>query len=148
MPSYTPRFTITHAITAGLTAIERARGFMDAAKLSQAWLERMSQQALLLEAHHTTHIEGTELTLAQQRGELVIRRDVIAREHGLNERQALAVEALLDRGQLGIEELEALVPGVHRRTLQRDLRGLVDRGVAVAKGAARAARYHLKGKGS
>ena len=25
----------------------------------------MSQRALLLEAHHTTHIEGTELTLAQ-----------------------------------------------------------------------------------
>ena len=55
---------------------------------------------------------------------------------------------LLERGQLGIEELEALVPGVHRRTLQCDLRGLVDRGVAVTKGAARAVRYHLKGKGS
>jgi DNA-binding HxlR family transcriptional regulator len=55
---------------------------------------------------------------------------------------------LLERGQLGIEELEAHVPGVHRRTLQRDLRGLVDRGVAVTKGAARAVRYHLKGKGS
>ena len=25
----------------------------------------MSQRALLLEAHHTTHIEGTQLTMAQ-----------------------------------------------------------------------------------
>lgn len=343
---FAPRFTITNAITAALTAIERARGFLDAAKLSEEWIERMSQRALLLEAHHTTHIEGTELTLdeaarlwageavegadrddvrellnyrgafhlvaeylgsgepitealireihqrlvkgvrggaaqpgryrtiqnyvansrtreiiytppppeqvpplmaelgdwlraetdihpvlvagiaqfqlvhihpfvdgngrtsrllstlclyrsgydfkrlftlsefydrdrsafyaaiqgvrergmdltgwieyfvvglttqmgeVKQRGELVIRRDVIARENGLNERQALAVEALLERGQLGIEDFAALVPGVHRRTLQRDLQGLVERGVAVATGAARAVRYHLKG---
>jgi DNA-binding HxlR family transcriptional regulator len=62
--------------------------------------------------------------------------------------QARAVEALLERGRLGIEEFEALVPGVHRRTLQRDLRGLVERGVAVAKGAARAVRYQLRDNGS
>jgi hypothetical protein len=29
-----PRFTITNAITSGLTAIERARGFLEAATLS------------------------------------------------------------------------------------------------------------------
>lgn len=347
MSQFTPRFTITNAITAALTAIERARGFLDAAKLSEEWIERMSQRALLLEAHHTTHIEGTQLTLEEaarlwaggaveganrddvrellnyrdafnlvaeylgsgepvteglireihqrlvkgvrggaaqpgryrtiqnyvansrtreiiytppspenvpplmrelvewlradtgihpvlvagiaqfqlvhihpfvdgngrasrllstlclyrsgydfkrlftlsefydrdrsafyaaiqgvrergmdltgwieffvdglatqmgevkERGELVIRRDVIAREHGLNKRQALAVEALLERGELGIGDFEALVPGVHRRTLQRDLQGLVERGVAVSSGAARAVRYHLKDK--
>lgn len=60
---FDPRFTITNAITAALTAIERARGFLEAAKLSDEWIERMSQRALLLEAHHTTHIEGTQLTL-------------------------------------------------------------------------------------
>jgi Fic family protein len=347
MPACAPRFTISHSITAALTAIERARGFLEAAKLSEAWIERMSQRALLLEAHHTTHIEGTQLTLdeaarlwagesvegassddvrellnyrgafelvsaylesgepvteglireihkrlvegvrggagnpgryrlvqnyvansrtgevtytppppgavpplmrelvewlraeteihpvlvagiaqfqlvhihpfvdgngrtsrllstlclyragydfkrlftlsefydrdrsafyraiqsvreqdldltgwlaffveglatqmneVKQRGELVIRGDVIAREHGLNERQALAVGVLLERGELGIEEFGALAPGVHRRTLQRDLLGLVERGIVVAKGAARAARYHLKRK--
>ena len=56
------RFTISNAITAGLTAIERARGFLEAATLSDDWVRRMSQRALLLEAHHTTHIEGTQLT--------------------------------------------------------------------------------------
>jgi Fic family protein len=65
MPAFAPRFTITNAITAGLTAIERARGFLEAATLSDEWVARMSQQALLLEAHHTTHIEGTQLTLEQ-----------------------------------------------------------------------------------
>ncbi|HUG52383.1 MAG TPA: Fic family protein [Vicinamibacteria bacterium] len=63
MPGFTPRFTITNEIAAALTAIERARGFLEAAALSEQWIERMSQRALLLEAHHTTHIEGTQLTL-------------------------------------------------------------------------------------
>jgi len=65
MTTFNPRFTITHSITMALTAIERARGFLEAATLSEQWIERMSQRALLLEAHHTTHIEGTELTLDQ-----------------------------------------------------------------------------------
>lgn len=65
MTAFAPRFTITNAITGGLTAIERARGFLEAATLSAEWVKRMSQRALLLEAHHTTHIEGTELALAQ-----------------------------------------------------------------------------------
>lgn len=347
MAAVDPRFIITNAVTAGLTAIERARGFLEAATLSEAWVQQMSQRALLLEAHHTTHIEGTRLTIQQAerlwagetvdearpddvrellnyreafnlvseylssgepiteglireihqrlvqgvrggagdpgryrtmqnyvansqtheilytppppeavpplmhdfvawlqaetgihpvlvagiaqfrlvhihpfvdgngrtsrllstlclyragydikrlftlseyydrdrgafyraiqsvreremdltgwleyfigglatqlvevkaRGEVVIRRDVIVREHRLNDRQALAVEALLGRGELGIEEFEVLVPGVHRRTLQRDLQGLVERGVAATKGAARSARYILKHK--
>ena len=38
---------------------------MEAATLSEDWITRMSQRALLLEAHHTTHIEGTQLTLEQ-----------------------------------------------------------------------------------
>lgn len=62
---FTPRFTITNAITSGLTAIERARGFLEAATLSEDWMRRMSQRALLLEAHHSTHIEGTHLTIEQ-----------------------------------------------------------------------------------
>ena len=55
----TPRFTITSRITAGLTQIERALGFLEGAKLSEDSLEKMRSRVLLLEAHHTTHIEGT-----------------------------------------------------------------------------------------
>ncbi len=62
---FSPRFTITNRITTGLTRIERARGFLEAATLSEAWIREMSQRALILEAHHTTHIEGTKLTLEQ-----------------------------------------------------------------------------------
>ena len=344
---FQPKFTITNAITAGLTRIERVRGFLEAATLSEAWVRAMGERALVLEAHHTTHIEGTRLTLEQAerlwvgeavpeadpddtrellnyrrafefvssyldsgapvteglireihkhlvegvrggaaapgeyrkvqnyvvnartgeavytppqahdvpilmtelvawlsqhrdvhpilvsgiaqfqlvhihpfldgngrtsrllstlclyragydfkrlftiseyydrdraafyraiqdvreqgldmtgwleyfveglstqmdelraRGTQVIRRDVIVREYRLNPRQALAVEHLLEKPDLRIEDLEALCPGVNRRTLQRDLRGLVERGVVKSLGAARAVRYKLKTK--
>src|SRR5437660_10351622 len=65
MSTFAPGFTISNAITAALTAIERARGFLRAATLSEEGMRRMSQRALLLEAHHTTHIEGTHLTIEQ-----------------------------------------------------------------------------------
>ena len=64
---FRPVFTTTHPITGGLTHIERARGFLEAAMLSEQWVREMGQRALLLEAHHTTHIEGTRLTLDQAR---------------------------------------------------------------------------------
>ena len=60
-----PKFTITNAIAAALTRIERARGFLEAATLSENWVRAMGERALVLEAHHTTHIEGTHLTLDQ-----------------------------------------------------------------------------------
>jgi Fic family protein len=62
---FKPIYTITNRITAGLTRIERARGFLEAATLSEAWMREMGRRALILEAHHTTHIEGTRLTLDQ-----------------------------------------------------------------------------------
>ncbi len=61
--SFAPRFSITNAIASSLTRIERARGFLEAATLSEQWVASMRSRALLLEAHHTTHIEGTRLTL-------------------------------------------------------------------------------------
>ena len=56
-------FTISNAIPAGLTAIERAQGFLEAATLSDDWVRRMSQRALLLEARHTTQSRAPTLAL-------------------------------------------------------------------------------------
>ncbi len=91
---FQPDFAITNRITAGLTQIERARGFLDAAKLSEDWVRQMSDQALVLEAHHTTHIEGTQLSLNQVRrlwrGEDVPEADVDDVRELLNYRTAFA----------------------------------------------------------
>ena len=62
---FQPSFRITNRMTTELTRIERARGFLEAARLSEDWLATMRSRAFLLEAHHTTHIEGTRLTLEQ-----------------------------------------------------------------------------------
>lgn len=60
-----PKFTISMPIASALTAIERTRGFLEAAQLSKDWIAKMQARALILEAHHTTHIEGTHLSLDQ-----------------------------------------------------------------------------------
>ncbi|NGX53572.1 MAG: Adenosine monophosphate-protein transferase SoFic [Chlamydiae bacterium] len=62
---YQPKFTISNKINRALTQIERSRGFLEAAQLSEKWIARMQKEALILEAHHTTHIEGTHLSLDQ-----------------------------------------------------------------------------------
>ncbi len=65
MSSFVPSFTITNSIARTLSRIDQAKGFLDAATLSESWLDQMRHRALILEAHHTTHIEGTHLTLEQ-----------------------------------------------------------------------------------
>lgn len=259
-----PQFTITNTITHGLAQIERARGFLEAAQLSEDWVRRMSERALLLEAHHTTHIEGTKLTLGQaeqlmageavpqtdaddvrellnyrdafhsvlisgiaqfqlvhihpfvdgngrtsrllstlclyragydfkrlftiseyydrdrtafygalqqvrdtnmdltgwldyfvtalatqleevkERGQLAIQADVLSHEHRLNERQRIVLNHLLQNDELSIQEYEQLIPGVNRRTLQRDLKDLVEKDLVVAEGSTHQLLYRLR----
>ena len=231
--SFEPRFTVTNAITADLTRIERARGFLEAATLSEDWIRRMGGRAFVLEAHHTTHIEGTRLSLEESQrllagesvpkanpddvrellnyraafefvsswlstlclyragydfkrlftiseyydrdraafyraiqgvreqamdltgwlefftsglatqldeikaqGERTIRQDVLVRQHALSERQAIALGRVIERGRLTIQDYEGLCPGTNRRTLQRDLRALVEKGLVVEAGTA------------
>lgn len=62
---FSPKFTITPKINKTLVEIERVRGFLDAIKLKDEWFADMQKQALILEAHYSTHIEGTALSLQQ-----------------------------------------------------------------------------------
>ncbi len=121
MTSFTPRFTITNAITRDLTTIERSRGFLDAATLSEDWIRRMSQRALLLEAHHTTHIEGTRLTIEQSQrawdGAAVPEADRDDLRELLNYRSAFEfVSQYLASGR---PITEAMIREIHRRLVQR-----------------------------
>lgn len=122
--SYTPRFTITNTITKDLTKIERARGFLEAAHLSEQWLAEMQNRALILEAHHTTHIEGTQLTLEQS--ELLLSGHEVAMvnpddtQELLNYRDAFNLVAgyLGDGGPI----TEVLVREIHKQ-LVKNVRG-------------------------
>jgi len=115
-----PKFTITNAITAALTKIERARGFLEAATLSDDWIRAMGERALLLEAHHTTHIEGTQLTLDQAErlmaGESVPEADPDDTLELLNYRRAFEfVSEYLDSGA---PITEALIREIHKRLVE------------------------------
>lgn len=65
--SFKPHFTITNQIASALVKIERVRGFLEAARISESWISKMQARALILEAHYTTHIEGTQLSLDQSK---------------------------------------------------------------------------------
>ena len=73
---YSPKFTISNYITKALTQIERFRGFLEAANLSKNWISLMQKKALILEAYHTTHIEGTHLSLSQAKNILEEKEEV------------------------------------------------------------------------
>ncbi len=121
---FKPRFTITNRINNALLDIERARGFLDAAKLKDDWIKEMQSAALILEAHHSTHIEGTQLTLSQSQRILTgksvtgVRPD--DRQELLNYKDAMNfVSEYLDK-KTGITG--ELIKGIHQ-ILVKDVRG-------------------------
>jgi len=116
---FNPKFTITNRITAGLTRIERARGFLEAATLSENWVREMGTRALVLEAHHTTHIEGTRLTLEQAErlleGSSVPEADPNDVQELLNYREAF--DFVSEYLESGGPITEGLVREIHKRLL-------------------------------
>ena len=79
----------------------------------------------------------------KERGEQVIKRDVLTQKHGLNERQAKALDLLTKNNSVHISEVEELCPGVTRRTLQRDMNGLIELDLVRITGSARQSNYEF-----
>ncbi len=117
---FEPKFNITNRITAGLTLIERARGFLEAATLSEAWVREMGRRALILEAHHTTHIEGTRLTLEQAErlleGKSVPEADPDDARELLNYRKAF--DFVSEYLESGSPITEGLIREIHKRLVE------------------------------
>ena len=80
-----PKFQITQSILNNLMKIEQSRGFLKAAHLSNQWVRKMSRNALLLETHHTTHIEGTQLTFEQSKKILAGKQVLNANKNDIKE---------------------------------------------------------------
>ena len=120
MAAFRPVFTITNRIAADLTRIERARGFLEAATLSESWVKEMGHRALVLEAHYTTHIEGTNLTLEQAgrllNGETVPEADADDARELLNYRDAFGFVS--DYLEHAGPVTEALIREIHKRLVQ------------------------------
>jgi Fic family protein len=86
---------------------------------------------------------ATQLAEVRKRGEQAIRRDVLVKEYRLSDRQAKALGHILEYGSLTIQDFEALCPEVNRRSLQRDLKGMVDRGLIFTEGETHHLLYRL-----
>ena len=118
--NFSPIFTITETITNNLNLIERARGFLDAATLSENWLTAMQNKMLVLEAHHTTHIEGTQLTLDDSKkllsGEQIDNADPDDVRELLNYRDAF--ELVAGNLKSGYPISEGLIREIHKRLVQ------------------------------
>jgi Fic family protein len=130
MDAFNPKFTITNRMTSAITHIERARGFLEAARLSDDWVRDMGAEALIKEAHHTTHIEGTRLTLDQAErlwnGEVVPEADPDDTRELLNYRSAFEfVSECLDSGD---PITEGLIREIHRKLVEGVRGGKADPG--------------------
>jgi Fic family protein len=121
---FRPRYAITDAVNNALLQIERARGFLDAANLKEEWLVGKRVDAMVLEAHHSTHIEGTRITLPQAErilaGEEVEGVDRDDRQELLNYREAM--DFVSDYLGTLSDITESLVREIHA-ILVKDVRG-------------------------
>ena len=124
MKNFSPKFTITHSLLNQLMEIEQARGFLKAAHLSKQWIRNMSKNAFLLETHHTTHIEGAQLTFKQSQKILAGQK-----VSGVNKEDIKEVKNYRDAFNLVSKHLkekksitEALVKNIHKE-LVKGVRG-------------------------
>ena len=61
----------------------------------------------------------------------------------LSERQGKALGYLLQNGKLTIQDFESICPDVNRRSLQRDLKGMLDKKLVTTEGATNQLVYIL-----
>lgn len=121
---FKPKFTITLEINNALAEIERARGFLDAIKIKEEWFAEMQKEALILETHYSTHIEGTALTLKQAKDILEGKR--VKAVNPDDKKELLNYKKAMDfiSGYLGKEDpvTEGLVREIHK-ILVKGVRG-------------------------
>jgi Fic family protein len=91
-------------------------------------------------------IEGlaTQMQEMVERGKEIIRLDMVTRDYDLSKRQAIALGYVLEHGVMTIQNYEQLCSETNRRTLQRDLKGMVDKGLMVLEGSTNQLIYRLK----
>jgi Fic family protein len=84
---------------------------------------------------------ATQMREVQERSEKVIRLDLLVRKHALTDRQRLALREAVAHDGLTLKDFVDLCKGAPRRTLQRELKELVDKGLLVSQGATNKQRY-------
>jgi Fic family protein len=91
-------------------------------------------------------VEGlaTQMDETVERGKKAMRVDLTAKHHKLNVRQARALDFLMNHDGMSIQNYEQLCFGVNRRTLQRDLKEMVEKDLLEAEGATNRLIYRAR----
>lgn len=79
----------------------------------------------------------------QDLGGRCIRCDVLGQKYQLSHRQHLALTFAIEHGGLSIQNFEEICPGLSRRTLQRELRAIVEKGLLLPEGQTNQLYYRL-----
>ena len=90
-----------------------------------------------------THALSEQMQEIKTKGEVVIRADVLEKRHNLSERQTKAIQYILQHGELTIKDFAQLCIDTPRRSLQRDLKSLLDKGLVRTEGATNQLIYKL-----
>ena len=90
-----------------------------------------------------THALAEQMQAIKMKGEAVIRADILTKRHKLSNRQAKAVQYILQYGELTIKDFVQVCSDVPRRSLQRDLKNLVNEGLVITEGATNQLTYKL-----
>jgi Fic family protein len=86
----------------------------------------------------------TQMHEIQIKGSHAMKLDVLTLQHKLSKRQKIALESLLIKEEsFTIQDYESLFPGVNRRSLQRDIFDLIEKGLLSQEGIKKAARYRV-----
>jgi hypothetical protein len=101
----------------------------------EEWREVKSLRQKLLQTQDNDVSPGDE---TNQRREAVTKPKV-----ELSGRQIAALHHIREHCNLTIQDFEKICPDVNRRTLQRDLRGMVDNGILTSQGASNQMIYQL-----
>jgi Fic family protein len=121
---FNPKYTITTEINKGLVEIERVRGFLDAIKLKEDWIVDMQKRALILESHHSTHIEGTALSLEQAKS--ILEGKKVKGVNSNDEKELLNYKKAMDFISKYLGKENPITEGVIRelhKILVKDVRG-------------------------
>ena len=92
---------------------------------------------------YITHALGEQIQEIKTKGEVVIRADVLSKHHNLSERQTKAIQYILQYGELTIKKFAELCAETPRRSLQRDLKTLLNKGLVKTEGATNQLIYKL-----
>jgi Fic family protein len=86
---------------------------------------------------------ATQLQEVLNRGQQIMKLDILTIQNNLSRREKEAIELALDQNGLSIKELQLLFPDTSKRTLQRELKHLLDLGLLKVEGATNDRRYFV-----